>query len=94
MANIATQVNRSPILPPKYRFLRFAPYYTATGKLNRFAQFKATYSCTMEFHYSPFCGKGLFMTSQQYFRNACLYDDPYKNCQADPSSSDGDRKIL
>lgn len=51
-ANMATKQNRSPIEPPNYESSRFAPLLTATGKQQR-GEFKATYSCEVEFYYSP-----------------------------------------
>jgi hypothetical protein len=47
-ANMATEMNRSPIVPPSLPFLRFAPYYTATGLAQRRAQFKTTYTCKLK----------------------------------------------
>ncbi|KAL4218846.1 hypothetical protein ACF0H5_021434 [Mactra antiquata] len=82
-ANMATQVNRSPILPPKYRLFRFAPFYTANGKQNRTGQFKCTYTTTIQFYYSPHCGIDMFMAGDQYLRMHTPADDPYDNTAAD-----------
>ena len=81
-ANMATQSNRYPIQPAPITFMRFAPFFTATGKAQRRAQFKCTYSTTMEFYFSPDVGidcLGLGDTAEQL---AFPEDDPYEQVRA------------
>ena len=81
-ANMATQVNRYPILPPKVAFMRFTPYYTATGLANRRAQFKVTYSTTMKFYFSPDSGINMFQMGMQGVLLSYPFKDPYDNAKA------------
>ena len=81
-ANMSTQVNRPPIQPPKVCFFRFAPYWTATGKAQRRAQFKATYSTTIEFYFSPDCGIDMFQWGSQPEIFNIPQDDPYDQTRA------------
>ena len=76
-ANMATQVNRSPIQPPKVCFFRFAPYWTATGKAQRRAQFKCTYNTTIEFYFSPDCGIDMFQWGSKPEIFNVPQEDPY-----------------
>ena len=81
-ANMATQVNRYPIQPPKVAFFRFAPYWTANGKAQRRAQFKATYKTTIEFHFSPDIGIEMFQWGSQPEIHSIPQDDPYDQARA------------
>ena len=76
-ANMATQVNRYPIQPPHVAFFRFAPYWTANGKAQRRAQFKATYKTTIEFYFSPDCGVDMFEWGSQPEIHSIPQVDPY-----------------
>lgn len=83
-ANMATQVNKSPIQPPATVFFRFAPYWTASGRAIRRAQFKCTYSTTIEFYYSPDVGINLFMMGNQGDRINWPFSDAFDAASADP----------
>ena len=81
-ANMATQTNRYPIQPAPIIFMRFAPFFTATGKAQKRAQFKCTYETTIEFYFSPDVGidcLGLGDTAEQL---AFPDDDPYEQIRA------------
>lgn len=82
-ANRATQVNNFPILPPKFEFMRFTPYYLATDKATRRAQFKCTYSTTIEFYQSPNTCINMFMLGNQAKRLSYLFKDPMQQAAAD-----------
>ena len=81
-ANMATQVNRYPIQPPKIVFFRFAPFYTATGKAQRRAQFKCTYETPIEFYFSPHVGIEMFQSGSQPDVWAYAKEDPFDQCSA------------
>lgn len=83
-ANMATQTNRFPIEPPPVCFMRFAPVWTSSIRAIRTAQFKCTYSTTMEFYYSPDTGINLFMMGNQGDRINWPFDDPFDCAAADP----------
>ena len=84
-ANMATQVNNFPILPPKFAFMRFAPYYLASGKAIRRAQFKCTYSTTIEFYNSPKACINMFMLGNQPKRLGFPFKDAMQQASADIS---------
>jgi len=84
-ANMATQVNTFPILPPKFALMRFAPYYLASGKATRRAQFKCTYTTTIEFYNSPNACINMFMLGDQAKRLAFPFKDPMQQASADIS---------
>ena len=81
-ANMATQTNRFPVLPTPIVFFRFAPYYTATRKAGRRAQFKCTYSTTMTFYFSGDPGIEIFGLGQQADILSTPFDDPYDQARS------------
>lgn len=81
-ANMATQINRAPILPAPICFLRFAPVWTASGRMKRRAQFKCKYTTTIEFFFSPDAGINMFQFGEQPEIQSYPFDDPYDQCRA------------
>jgi len=63
--------------------MRFAPYYLASGKATRRAQFKCTYTTTIEFYNSPNACINMFMLGDQAKRLAFPFKDPMQQASAD-----------
>ena len=75
-ANMANQVNRNPILPAPTVLLRMAPVWQTLGLTSRRAQFDATYSCTIKFHYGGQPRYKMLEQGNQGNRLAFPFEDP------------------
>lgn len=84
-ANMANQVNRSPIKPAPIMFMRMAPVFTGEGLVQRRAEFDCTYECSITFHKDADLGTRFFHQGGQGHRNNTAFPDQFQQASHDPS---------
>lgn len=84
-ANMANQVNRSPIRPAPTMFMRMAPVFTGEGIVRRRAEFDCTYECSITFHKDPSLGTRFLHQGFQGKRNNTPFPDQFDQAAHDPT---------